>query len=475
MNYFLAALVRIAPWALVGWLLDRLLKERGQALLEQERLGEPATRLSQDSLAATGTSPKPGLSPVDKFRAAQYIHHQRLLDEAIQSVPPYPAERFAGAGIVIVAGGPRYYTSAWVCLSMLRRVLDCRLPIQVWYLGPHEMSPRMIELLHRFDVECIDALEVQRNHPTRAFGGWQTKPYAILHSRFKEVIYIDADNVPLMDPANLLECTEFRATGAIFWPDIRSLRAENPIWEICRVPYRDEPEFESGQIVVEKVRSWTALHLTMHLNEQSDFYYQYVHGDKETFHLAWRMLDQPFCMPSTPPTWTVGVINPGDPDLADVIQQHDFDGRVVFHHRTGAKWSAWGKNFRMPNFEYEAICQQALDELKQEWDGRVDAVLPIVGASAAEAEILRSCYYLYRRIGWDERVLSFLPGQRIGNGGTHWEQTWRLKEEPGRQSLVIEGWKGVTCTLTRDSDGVWRGRWLYQERMPVELTPLTGP
>ena len=33
------------------------------------------------------------------------------------------------------------------------------------------------------------------------------------------MIYLDADNVPLIDPANLLECSEYRATGAIFWPD----------------------------------------------------------------------------------------------------------------------------------------------------------------------------------------------------------------------------------------------------------------
>ena len=64
---------------------------------------------------------------------------------------------------------------------------------------------------------------------------------------FKEVIYLDADNVPLIDPANLLECSEYRATGAIFRPTLRSLGRENPIWEICRVPYRDEPEFGPGR------------------------------------------------------------------------------------------------------------------------------------------------------------------------------------------------------------------------------------
>ena len=62
------------------------------------------------------------------------------------------------------------------------------------------------------------------------------------------------------------------------------------------MPARDEPAFETGQIVVDKRRCWAELQLTMHFNEWSDFYYQHVHGDKETFHLAWRKLELPFAM-----------------------------------------------------------------------------------------------------------------------------------------------------------------------------------
>jgi hypothetical protein len=294
----------------------------------------------------------------------------------------------------------------------------------------------------------------------------------MLHSPFREVILLDADNVPLIDPAALLSCAEYRRTGAIFWPDLGSLGREHPIWEICRVPYRDEPEVESGQVVLDKERSWRALHLSLHLNEQSDFYYRYIRGDNEALHLAWRMLDQPFSMPPTRPTWTVGLISPGDANFADVLQQHDFDGRVIFQHRTGAKWTAWGRNLRVPGFEYEAVCLEALEELRREWDGRVDLAPAVARAPAPEAELLRQRYFLYRRVGSDERVLSLLPGRRIGEGGTRWEQTWHLEAAREGRRLVIEGLAGVTCTLLRDGDGVWRGRWLHHEQTPVELIPL---
>ena len=40
------------------------------------------------------------------------------------------------------------------------------------------------------------------------------------------------------------------------------------------MPYRDEPEFESGQIVLDKKRCFSALSLAMWFNEYSDFWYQ---------------------------------------------------------------------------------------------------------------------------------------------------------------------------------------------------------
>jgi hypothetical protein len=487
----------LLPWAVVavqGWLIDRLLRRHGLVLLDQEEVRAGLERLERKArdlarreaysgagFGRTGAAASTAIvdttsdapSHADVVRAGQYAYCHRRQDDARAATPPYHTNRFQGAGIVIVAGGPRHYTNAWVCLTMLRRVLGCHLPIQVWYLSPHEMSPRMIELLQRFDVECVNAQEVQRRHPMRIAGGWECKPYALVHSPFKEVILLDADNVPLIDPATLLSWPEYRATGAVFWPDLGSLGREREIWEICRVAYRDEPEVESGQIVVDKERCWNALWLTLHLNDHSDYYYRHVNGDKETFHMAWRMLDQPYSMPPTRPVWITGLVSPGDPNFADVLLQHDFAGQPIFHHRTGAGWSAWGKNLRVPGFEHEVVCLDALRELRELWDGRVDVEQAVVAAPDAEAELLRARHVLYRLIGSDERVLTLLPGGKIGGGGSAWEQRWRVEQGQGVRTLVVEGQFGVTCRLALGQDGIWRGRWLRQEQVPVELWPLT--
>ena len=84
----------------------------------------------------------------------------------------YPADRFRGRGIVVCAGGVRMFVNAYVLLRILREKLRCPLPIQLWHLGPQELSPVMRALLEELDVELIDAHAVQATHPGSIADGW---------------------------------------------------------------------------------------------------------------------------------------------------------------------------------------------------------------------------------------------------------------------------------------------------------------
>lgn len=175
---------------------------------------------------------------------------RRISEEFIQGILPYPGN-FHGKGIVICGGGVRYFTNAWVCINMLRR-LGCQLPVEFWYLGHREMSNDMISLVQPLNVRCVDGLEVRKTKPARILNGWELKPYAIINCLFKEVLYLDADNVPVVNPEFLFGTREYQETGAIFWPDYNRLAQSRAIWAICGIEYRDEPEIESGQIVLNK-------------------------------------------------------------------------------------------------------------------------------------------------------------------------------------------------------------------------------
>ena len=207
----------------------------------------------------------------------------------------------------------------------------------------------MRALVVPLDVRCVDALELRKTHPVRRLGGWEIKAYAIVHTRFAEALLLDADNVPLRDPAFLFDTPEYRAHGAIFWPDLERLEKHRDIWELCGLEYRDEPEFESGQIVVDKPRCWHALHLTLHLNAHSDFYYCFIYGDKETFHLAWRRLGQEYAMPAR-----------GVARLRDTMCQHDFENQRLFQHRNLDKWRLHPRNTPVPDSGWSASASPSL-------------------------------------------------------------------------------------------------------------------
>src|SRR5262249_42710745 len=98
--------------------------------------------------------------------------------------------------------------------------LGCELPIQLWYLGDHEMDAEMARLVAPFGVECVDALSVAALNPCRILDGWGLKPYMIKHAPYREVLLLDADNVPVRDPTFLFELAECRSHGAILWRDL---------------------------------------------------------------------------------------------------------------------------------------------------------------------------------------------------------------------------------------------------------------
>jgi hypothetical protein len=126
---------------------------------------------------------------------------------------------------------------------------------------------------------------------------------------------------------------------------------------------------------------------------------------------------------------------------------------------------------RSPEFLHEDACLGFLDELRGRWTGRVQHGIDVRGT---EREIIAHPLMLYRRVGYDERVLELLPSHRIGVGHAACESVWYVTEQRGELALVLASQTAVTCALRRSPDGAWRGRWIVHERMPVELLPYGG-
>jgi len=390
---------------------------------------------------------------------------QSRAEDFLRQMPAYPPDTYRGRGIVISAGGPKYFICAWVCVKMLQAV-GCRLPIEFWYLGRSEMDDRMRELADELGVTCVDGLRKAESIPGFAWGerpGWQLKALSLVANSFAEVILLDGDNVPIVDPTFLLETEEYRKTGAIFWPDYTRLKANRDIWRVYGVPYQNEPEFESGQIVVDKQRCWRELWLSLFYNIHSSFYYKHQWGDKETFHMAWRRLGTPYSMVPFP------IHNLSH----KVMCQHDFKGRVILQHRNLAKWVLPAKqNPRIAGFKSEDHCLDYLRMLEAKWQGTVKSPPPKTKKELdVYTELTSVGTFVYNRVGHDKRCLEFLANQEIGRGRAECEQLWFVEERGNAVQLVVEGNGMTTFRARRLDNGVWVGSWLTHERMPIELIP----
>jgi ADP-heptose:LPS heptosyltransferase len=284
-------------------------------------------------------------------------------EQFVERLPTYPGG-YRGRGIVICAGGVKYFTGAWVCLHRLRD-LGCQLPVELWYLNPEEMDARMVKLIEPLGVTCVDASKVRLQHPVRRLAGWELKPYAILHSSFREVLYLDADNVPVRDPQYLFASAPYRDTGAVFWLDYGQFERTNIIWRSCGLSIPKGPELESGQMLIDKRRCWRALRLALWFNEHSDFYYQYLHGDKETFRLAFHLLQKAY-----------GRVPYRPRGLGGAMCQHDFQGRRVFQHRNTDKWDFHLRNQEVDGLWHEDECRNLVLQLREVWDGGMKSAVP---------------------------------------------------------------------------------------------------
>lgn len=358
-----------------------------------------------------------------------------------------PEGRFAGRGIVTCAGGQRYFACVWMMIWTLRRVLGCSLPIQVWHLGRHEISEGMQLILEELGVEVVDAEQMISLYPARVSGGWPLKPYAIANSRFQEVLFLDADTIPLVNPEAVFDWEVYRSAPALFWPDILDLTKENAIWGKVGLPPRDCASFESSIIALDKQRCWPLLDLAILLNEHWEDVYDSLHGDKDTFLIAAELAGL-----------EAGLIEhrpyPFDHDLI----QRDPSGEPFVHHRTLSKWNLRGANRPVCDERFNDACKEALAELRRKWTGVVFHPPTRTKASFdAESLLIDGRWFDYSTSVVPHRPLELLSGGRVGEGRAEYEQHWAVVET--ERGIVLQFFSAtqLTVELFPCADGSWAG------------------
>jgi hypothetical protein len=403
--------------------------------------------------------------------------HLLLMRERIESpLPPVPGQG-GGRGIVIsvnakpgMSSGKHlpqgYFPGAWVLAKELRR-LGCTLPITFAYLGELEWDPTLTRLVELLGVSVMDLRKIEEADPIppRILAGWESKWYAIWHSPYEEVLYLDADQVPMRDPSFLFDSKQFRYHGSVWWPDVPPYDREEwlpeCVWKNVGLEYRDEVDFETGQFMVDKAKCAKELWLAGWMNSHSDYFYRFVFGDKSTFHLALAVLGTNYAMPQR-----------GAGGNPASLFQHDFAGQVLFQHLTRNKPSLSG--YPSPGSLLKRDeCERHLAELREIWHGRLWHQTDPSPKEEAWRKSLEGRVFRYEREGLGGRPLRLLEDGRIGRGLAKLEVNWSVWDEGDRPLLMVTSLDDVpTMALRPDParpDG-WRGRWLEHERCVATLT-----
>lgn len=208
----------------------------------------------------------------------------------------------------MLAGG-RYSGFAPTGLGMLRET-GSSLPVEVWMKDHSEEKQGWCQELLREGMACrflgdymdVDALK----------HGYQYKIFTILFSAFEQVLFLDADNIPVRNPDTVFLSEAFTGTGAVLWPDYWKSTSMPELPYIIGLSdgtstmLEGEQTVESGQIVWDKSRHWKSLLLATYYNYYGpQVYYTLITqgwagwGDKDTFPTALRSLRQSYHMMDT--------------------------------------------------------------------------------------------------------------------------------------------------------------------------------
>eukprot|EP00877_Chromochloris_zofingiensis_P011779 jgi/Chrzof1/6855/Cz02g01020.t1 len=247
----------------------------------------------------------------------------------------YPEDTFSGRGIVMVGGGVKYAIPAYVSLYALRRT-GCSLPVELWLL-PEEALPAGLRMkFERLGAEVRDFAEVVPN-ADEVVKTYQTKVVALMASRFEEIIFLDADNIALRDPAFLFEHKLYTQHGLILWPDFWPAQVQSLVYDMLGMSPQQHlnATHETGQIVLNKRHGWRQLLVSLYINWKGELYYPYLsdvgQGDKETFAMAWALTGSSYGLVPHPVT-AVGFTDEENNFHGTSMLQTDPDGQPLFLH-----------------------------------------------------------------------------------------------------------------------------------------------
>jgi alpha 1,2-mannosyltransferase len=243
---------------------------------------------------------------------------------------------YNGTGVVVVGGG-EYFGPAIVGLHMLRKT-GSTLPVEIFVADQKEYEgPLCEDYLPRYGARCLvltHFLQTGGLGQTFEVTHYQLKSLAMLFSSFAEVLYLDSDSIPIVNPAKLFSAEPYISRGLVIWPDFWIATESPQFYAIAGIPFpADLPmtSSEAGQLMINKRTHLKSLLLAIYYNIYGpDYYYPLLsqgvlgQGDKETFMAAALVAGQPYYRVKTGVV-SIGRNNGKEHKGSGMVQHHPAD------------------------------------------------------------------------------------------------------------------------------------------------------
>lgn len=213
----------------------------------------------------------------------------------------------AGTTGIVTAAGAENFGQA-ISMVLMTRQAGSRLPIEVVLDSSSAWIDSFCDTtMPRFNATCVYLEDMWvKLHPfVPKFVRYQWKAISIIASTFQNVLFLDADCLPVLNPDPILArgAEPFTSTGLITWPDFWTPSSSPLFYKIAGdvevPPLTARPASESGILVFDKLRHADTLLLAAYYNYNGPRHYYDVltqhslsgDGDKETFLQAAVVLD----------------------------------------------------------------------------------------------------------------------------------------------------------------------------------------
>jgi len=230
-----------------------------------------------------------GMDPLPEpegHRNAGFAHDPEIIATHLAALKTilgrkYEVPKLSGRGVILCGGG-KYWPGIVVALKLLHRI-NPSIPVQVWHRGNDEPID-VNDIAGMDNVKIVNAYEIAVEHPCRILRGWESKLFALKHCGFETALYLDADAYCVADPTPLFDIAE--KEGFVFWSDLAG-NYKTVKWPIVWPDGDNGIEaIQGGQLAIHLPSVWHEVQVAHWMNQHSDFYYQHIYGDQDTWRVA---------------------------------------------------------------------------------------------------------------------------------------------------------------------------------------------